>query len=124
LKLLTNHLNAVAEAIDKRLSRKPFCFKGHQPPRANVLNNVFRKYYVQQVQPYMAEVEQNAKPWFTAHTAIIKKLPPTPAMKVYADQVFSPQHNNSLWSRWIAARDRHTKAWQTILGQCNMMPSR
>ena len=124
LNLLIKHLNAVAEAIDRRLSRKPFCFKGHQPPRATVLNNVFRKYYVQQVQPYMARVEQNARPWFTAHAAIIQKLPATPAMKAYADQVFSLQHNNSLWSRWIAARDRHTKAWQTILGQCNMMPNR
>lgn len=122
ISLLTSHLTNVADAIDQRLSRKPFCFKDHQPPRAAVLNNVFRKYYVEQVQPYMATVEQNAKLWFETHAAIIQKLPATPGMKSYADQVFSLENSNSLWSRWITARDHHTKAWQTILGQCNMMP--
>jgi hypothetical protein len=70
----------------------------------------------------MAAVEQNAKPWFETQAAIIKNLPSTPAMKVYANKVFSQQHSDSLWRRWITARNRHTKAWQTILGQCNMMP--
>lgn len=121
--LLTSTLNQVAVAIETRLKHKPFCYKGHQPQRATVLNNVFRKYYVEQVQPYMALLEQQAKPWFETHEAIMTRLPAPPLMQQYRQQVLSMQNPNSLWGQWITARNRHTKAWQTILGQCNMMPS-
>ena len=122
LPLLTNTLNQTAEAIDKRLARKPFCYEGHQPQRATVLGNVFQKYYVQQVQPYMALVEKAAKPWFEQHGLIMSHLPTTKAMQDYHHLVVSLQNPKSLWNRWIEARNRHTKSWQTILGQCNMMP--
>ena len=121
---LSSHLDAVAAAIEARLKRQPFCFKGHQPPRAAVLNTVFRKHYVDKVQPYMARVEQLLKPWFSQQQALMTRLPSTPAMQDYAWQVYSTDNPKSLWNRWIAARNRHTKAWQTILGQCNMMPGK
>ena len=123
LPLVTSSLNRVAAGIELRLKRKPFCYKGHQPQRATVLNNIFRKYYVQQVQPYMALLEQQGKPWFETHDAIMTRLPAPPLMKKYQQQVLSTNNPRSLWGRWVSARNRHTKAWQTILGQCNMMPS-
>lgn len=123
LPLLTSTLNTVANAIETRLKRKPFCYKGHQPQQATVLNNVFHKYYVEQVQPYMALLEKQGKPWFETHDAIMTRLPAPPQMQQYQQQVLSMKNPNSLWNQWIAARNRHTKAWQTILGQCNMMPS-
>lgn len=123
LPLLTTTLNKVASAIETRLKRKAFCYKGHQPQRATVLSNVFRKYYVAQVQPYMAILEQQGKPWVEAHDVIMTKLPTPTQVQQYQQQVLSLQNPDSLWNQWVAARNRHTKAWQTILGQCNMMPS-
>ena len=120
--LLTNTLNKVAGAIETRLKRKAFCFKGHQPKRTTVLNNVFRKFYVQQVQPYMAFVEKAAKPWFMHNDLLIKQLPATKNMKEYSKHIFDSKSPTSLWNQWTEARNRHSKAWQSILGQCNMMP--
>ena len=120
--MLTHTLNNVAGAINTRLKQKPFCYKGHKPKRATVLSNVFQKFYVQQVQPYMAFVEKAAKPWIVQNDFIINQLPATPAMKEYSLQFFNMQDPNSLWGQWVEARNRHTKAWQNILGQCNMMP--
>ena len=122
LPMLTATLSDIADAIEHRLARKPFCYKGHQPQRATVLSNVFQKFYVQQVQPYMALVEKAAKPWFEQHALIMSYLPTTQPMQNYSNQVISMQAPNSLWQQWITARNRHTKAWQSILGQCNMMP--
>ena len=122
LPLMTAALNQVAGGIETRLSKKPFCYPNHQPQRATVLNNVFRKYYVQQVQPYMALLEREAKPWLEQHNIILDRLPVPPAMQAYSFKVLSMQNPDGLWNQWVSARDRHSKAWQTILGQCNMMP--
>jgi hypothetical protein len=120
--LLTSTLNQVAGAIEGRLMKKPFCFKGHKPKRATVLSNVFQTFYVKQVQPYMTLVEKAAKPWFVQNDFIFSQLPATNQMQEYSQQIFDLQNPSSLWNQWTEARDRHTKAWQTILGQCNMMP--
>ena len=122
LPLVSSGLNQVASAIETRLKNKVFCFPNHQPKRATVLNNVFRKYYVDQVQPYMSLLEREAKPWLEQHNEILGRLPIPKTMQEYSSKIISMQNPNSLWGQWIVARNRHTKAWQSILGQCNMMP--
>lgn len=120
--MVTQTLDRTAEAIETRLKRKPFCFEGHQPPRATILSNVFQKYYAGEVQPYMAIIQREGSRWFGLHNAMIKRLPAPSAMQDYRLQVLALESESSLWGKWVQARERHTKAWQKILGQCNMMP--
>lgn len=120
--MVTHTLDRTAEAIEARLARKPFYFEGHQPPRATVLSNVFQKYYAGEVQPYMAIIQREGSRWFGLHNAMIKRLPAPSAMQDYRLQVLALESESSLWGKWVQARERHTKAWQKILGQCNMMP--
>lgn len=120
--MVTHTLDRTAEAIETRLKRKPFCFEGHQPPRATILSNVFQKYYAGEVQPYMAIIQREGSRWFGLHNAMIKRLPAPSAMQDYRLQVMALESESSLWGKWVQARERHTKAWQKILGQCNMMP--
>ncbi len=122
LGMMTQTLDRTAEAIEARLKRKPFCFPGHQPPHAKTLNNVFQKYYAGKVQPYMAVIQRQGNPWFTLHDELMSQLLAPPAIQNYRQQVVGISVKSSLWGKWVQARQRHTKAWQKILGQCNMMP--
>ena len=122
LSMMTQTLDRTAEAIEVRLKRKPFCFPGHQPPQAKTLNNVFQKYYAGKVQPYMAVIQRQGNPWFTLHDELMSQFPAPSAMQNYHKQVLAINIENSLWNQWVKARQRHTNAWQKILGQCNMMP--
>jgi len=122
LSMMTHTLDRTAKAIETRLARKPFCFEGHQPPRATILSNVFQKYYAGEVQPYMAIIQREGNRWFGLHDAMIKRLPAPSAMQDYRLQVLALESESSMWGKWVRARERHTKAWQKILGQCNMMP--
>jgi hypothetical protein len=122
LAMMTQTLDRTAEAIEARLKHKPFCFPGHQPTHAKTLNNVFQKYYAGKVQPYMAVIQRQGNPWFTLHDELMSQLLAPPAIQNYRQQVVGISVKSSLWGKWVQARERHTKAWQKILGQCNMMP--
>lgn len=122
LSMMTRTLDRTAEAIEARLKKQRFCFEGHQPPRATTLSNVFQKYYAGEVQPYMAIIQREGSRWFGLHDAMIKELPAPKVIENYRQQVISLESEASLWGQWVMARERHTKAWQAILGQCNMMP--
>lgn len=95
--MVTHTLDRTAEAIETRLKHKPFCFKGHQPPRATVLSNVFQKYYAGEVQPYMAIIQREGSRWFGLHNAMIKRLPAPSAMQDYRLQVLALESESSLW---------------------------
>ena len=122
LVMLTQTLDRTATAIEQRMQQSPFCPKGHQPRRATILFNVFRKYYAGEVQPYMALIQREGQQWLTLHHAIMDTLPPPPAMQRYRAQVLALDTADSLWQQWQAASQRHTDAWQAILGQCDLMP--
>ncbi|PWQ95589.1 hypothetical protein DKW60_14315 [Leucothrix pacifica] len=122
LVMMTQTLDRTAQAIETRLQAKPFCFPGHKPPRATTLYNVFQKFYAGKVQPYMAVIQRQGSPWFALHDELIQQLPATDSMNDYRQQVLGMNVDGSLWDQWVKARQRHTQAWQDILGQCNMMP--
>ncbi|MEZ5534572.1 MAG: DUF3080 family protein [Thiolinea sp.] len=122
LRITTQTLERTAAAIEQRLQRAPFCHKGHRPRRAEILRNIFQKYYAGQVQPYMAQLQREGQHWLSIHQQIMQQLPVPPAMKVWQQQVVSLDVTDSLWQQWQQASQRHTQAWQDILGQCGMMP--
>lgn len=124
LLLLETTLNEVTEIINSRLSRRPLCFPGMQNPQADILKNIFTEYYARQVQPYMSKTHRIGEQWFNLHEVTIKQLPIPEKIKPYVAQVFLRDSDNSIWNRYTAARDKHTHAWQTILKQCRLMPTR
>ena len=70
----------------------------------------------------MAVIQRQGNPWFTLHDELMSQLLAPPAIQNYQQQVVGISVKSSLWGKWVQARQRHTKAWQKILGQCNMMP--
>jgi len=122
IRQLTLALERSGDAINARLARRSICPLGKPTPQAKILNNVFRKYYIGQVQPYMALVHQTGTRWLAQHETLLGQLTHSSLIQAYQQRMLSTQ--SQLWLDYINARDEHTKAWQTLLGQCGLMPSR
>ncbi len=121
LSYLTQTLDQTAEAIEKRLARRPVCFNQKPTPQARIIRSVFEQFYAAQLQPWMSAVHRNGQRWHDYWQEITLILPITPELEGYfADTLLS---NESLWSQYTKARDRHTRSWQRLLGQCGLMPS-
>ncbi|WP_151704633.1 DUF3080 family protein [Nitrincola alkalilacustris] len=119
---LTHLLDAAADAIESRLERLPVCYNGRPNPQAEILRNVFTRFYAQEIQGYLATVHQQGIRWLELQQQIMAPLPIPDSTAPYYRQVVSTDSPNSLWQAYTAARDRHTSAWQQLLGQCGMMP--
>ncbi|MFW1676264.1 DUF3080 family protein [Pontibacter sp. JAM-7] len=121
LKLLTAYLQQVSESIEQRLKDKPMCLQGRPTPQADILHNVFRKYYAGDVQPYMALVQRQGEPWFNLHQIILSAFAEQGQLPAAMHQY--QQRLTALWQQYIQARNNHTQSWQKILRQCGLMPS-
>ncbi|WP_136679468.1 DUF3080 family protein [Neptunomonas sp. XY-337] len=122
LQTLTATLNAVATTIEARLARRPLCFNGQPTNKARTLRSAFDALYAKELQPYMAYTHRLGQRWFAAHARILKHLNVPADSQTYTDQVFAQTSDKSIWIDYQAALTRHTKAWQSILGQCGLMP--
>ena len=116
--LLTQVLEQTTGAIKQRLEGRPICFNQRQNQKSEILWNVFMKYYVNSLQPYIAQIERTGRQWSETHQKIKSSLN-LPQNK-WLDSYTHP--DGVVWARYITARQNHTKAWQDILDQCGLRP--
>ncbi len=124
LDLLRHHLDAAARAIEARLENRPLCYQQRPTPKARILENVFRKYYVSQVQPYLSRVHRQTQNWLEPINLLAEaqQTQMTPAFEAYFEAQLSLEASDALWKMYERALHRHTRAWQSVLGQCGLMP--
>nr|WP_281284279.1 DUF3080 family protein [Exilibacterium tricleocarpae] len=118
-----SYLRAVNLAIDARLAQGPLCFNQRANRRAEIWQNVFYKYYIGQVQPYLAALHQRTRGLVQVVEPLLQVFAPPPA--AFADYwraSFSLDDDASVLRRFERALDRHTRLWQDVLNQCGMMP--
>lgn len=121
LSYLTQTLDQTADALEQRLEQRPLCFNRKPTPQAQIMRNVFERYYAGQLQPWMSAVHRNGQRWRSHWQTLAETLPLTPQLQDYFSATLLG--DTSLWQDYISARDRHTKSWQRMLGHCGMMPS-
>lgn len=129
LQLVTRYLNHSANLIELHLEKKPICFNGKISQKAKILQNVFYKYYAGEVQPYMVQVHNSSKTWLDLNNSLFDNLISgglnlSPSVITFKQKVLNRNSESGLWSEYESARDRHVQAWQAVLKQCGMMPSR
>lgn len=120
---LTETLNRTAYSLETLVKEKTLCFQNKPTEKATILNNVFKKFYAQRVGAYMSQIYQQGKAWLANIDDLVQvqgvKLPL--AFIRYRAQMLTS--NGGMWQRFDAAIERHTRAWQTVLGQCGLMPT-
>ena len=119
--LLTQTLNQASVGIEQRLEGRPICFNRKQNSKSEILWNVFMKFYVGELQPYIAQVEREGKEWSRLHNAVIEPLSEIRQTELIA-HYFSLTYESPVWGPYLQARQRHTEAWQTLLDQCGLRP--
>lgn len=128
VQLMTEYLIQASKMLNQRLNQRPLCPNGVKTEKAEILYNVFLKFYIGEVQPYLAQVHHIGEPWLHENNKLLdsfRKLghPIPESVSNYAAAVLSTTAEDSLWNNYIQARDNHTRSWQQILKQCGMMPS-
>ncbi len=125
IELLIRNLNQVSSVINRRLDKRPLCFNKRTNNKADILLNVFNRYYAGKVQPYLSTVHRQGEAWFSSMNQLLhfggKDRPQT--MIAYQSDTYSMNAPSSYWNRYQQALTGHTEAWQRVLGQCGLMPS-
>ncbi len=129
LTLLTDRLNQAGQMLQMRTQARPLCPMGRATPQAKIVQNVFYKYYIGEVQPYLAHSHRNAEQWLEGYATLIHTFrqigtPIPEVMKKYSNRMIFKDNEENLWRNYLQARDRHTQAWQKLLKQCALMPTR
>ncbi len=113
-------LGAGSQMLEERQNRRPACPLGRPTPRGRLLQNLFVKYYAGQLQPYLAEVHQRGRRWSEALQRLATAPQAPPATRDYLLRLAGGQ--DSLWSGFEAATQRHVQAWQDTLRACQLAP--
>jgi hypothetical protein len=120
---LTGYLDRAAYSLETLIADSTLCFQNKPTEKALILNNVFKKYYAQRVGAYISQIHRQGKAWLADIDALIQvqrvKLPI--AFSRYRAQMLT--FDAGIWQRFDAAIQGHTKAWQTVLSQCGLMPT-
>ncbi|WP_422137626.1 DUF3080 family protein [Endozoicomonas sp. ALC020] len=118
---ITNTLNRVSVMLEKSDN---ICPQGRRSVKIERLNNVFRLFYVDSIQPYMAKVVSEGREWRSVMLPLLLELPPAPdkAMKDYLLAITGSDYAFSVWQQLDKAILRHTRSWQKVLSECQMQP--
>lgn len=128
VQMLRIYLENINVAYEQRLSGRPLCFNGQKNRKADILQNVFLKFYIGEVQPYIALIHQSAAPIVKSMAEINSvvnltvEFSPHLAFNEYWQMAWSEQHP-SQWQQFNLAVEKHTLLWQKQLAQCGLLPS-
>jgi len=120
--LMVATLNQSAAALDATDTAR-LCPQGKSTPKARVFETVFYRVYADRLQPYLSTLHREGADYLDALAPLLAHAPndAPPAFKRYAPR-YLQRGPDSLWVDLATARDRHTEAWQRVLGDCGLMP--
>ncbi|WP_415891896.1 DUF3080 family protein [Neptuniibacter sp. PT8_73] len=129
LEVLTYHLDQAANLLGKRNSpNTPLCRNQSPNKTARILENVFYKFYIGEVLPYLAQTDRYASQWLDLNQQLLQNyttlsISIPQSMETYSTTILSKSAPNGIWLSYQRARDKHTEAWQKTLKNCGMMPT-
>ncbi len=121
MQLLVRYMSIADSLLDKRIHVKPLCFSGKSNKRSAIVEAVFLKFYIGEVQPYIAGLNQQAKKTFKQMDDLIDGLDSVPAFDRFWLDIYKSE--GSEWQQFNQAISRHTKQWQQLLTQCGRLPA-
>lgn len=129
IEILTYHLDQAAQLLERRTSSSnPLCRNQSPNKKARILENVFYKFYIGEVLPYLAQTDRYASQWLDLNQQLLQNYSALSvaipqSMETYSTAILSKTSPHGLWMNYQRARDKHTAAWQKTLKNCGMMPT-
>jgi len=119
---LSDTLNRAADALERMLETGPVCRQNKPIRKAQILKNVFSKYYVGAVQRHLSRIDRQGRQWLGAieQLVAIQQVELPLAFAEYRSKMLDLE--GQLWQSFQNATKRHTQAWQTLFDQCGLLP--
>ena len=112
---------AQADALlNQRLTQKPLCYNQQANQQSKIVNNVFFKFYIGEVQPMLAQLHQQGKAVFGLIDKLQKHMATPDLFTEFWAEVYTAE--DSEWQDFNAAIAKHTKSWQDLFNQCGGLP--
>ncbi len=119
---LVQHFLAQADAIlGARLSSRPLCLQQKPNKKFDVLQVVFTKFYIGEIQPYISKLHQQAE-------ALLTRIDRLSTGHANSSIVFTEfweaafLSDESEWNLFNQSIKQHTHSWQRLLDQCGRLP--
>lgn len=120
LALATDALNRSASVLEQVDSAR-LCPNQRPGEQARRFNNVFTAIYGERVQPWLADLDRANRRLVQSVAHLTDSLPAdSPAFSAWYLAHLHP--DGPLQQQWHAAMQRHTRAWQQLLQDCDMQP--
>lgn len=109
-------------ALRHFLAAQPLCLPGLKPKRAEVMQAIFRKFYLGRVQPLWSELSRTKTAMNAEFAALFGLLEPVldAAAQEYYRAYWQP--GNAWDQRLSEVASEHVRLWQKALRQCGMLP--
>jgi hypothetical protein len=122
VKQLIEYLQQAAHALEMLFQERPICYQNKTSSTARILSNIFTKYYVGKIGPYLSQIHRQGSNWLREINRLIavQEIQIPLVFAEYQAQMLSPE--KGLWRHFDDAIHRHTQAWQAILQQCGFAP--
>lgn len=120
----TDYMVRGSELLETVAEERRICPMGRKTVKGDYLFNVFEKFYIGEAQPYISLIHTQTRPLVEVIRELVAKqtteIPE--AFHIFYDQTLNPKAESSAWFMFNQAIARHTKAWQSVLRQCDLMP--
>lgn len=125
---LSHELDSLSDQIEQTLAARPMCLKPQPTAQAKVMQRVFLRFYIGEIQPYISGVYRQGRDFNVLIEALLNTMfrerniaQPEP-FAAYWRQSWSEHNPESIWSRFNVSVQRHTQLWQNVLEQCGLRP--
>ena len=106
--------------LNERLTKKPLCHNERRNRKFDVVDRVFHRFYIGEVQPLLAKLHRQGQILFELIDQLQASLDANQAFMDFWRNVY--QSEDSEWRRFDKAIGTHTKNWQQLLRQCGASP--
>lgn len=106
-------------ALLRSVDTGALCPRGQPSQRARYFRNVLNRIYATRIQPWLSDVWRQSEALETALVRLARAGQPTPALQAWLAQTGTEA---GLRARLQSAMQAHTQAWQSLLGDCGLMP--
>ncbi|MCX4030009.1 DUF3080 family protein [Endozoicomonas sp. SM1973] len=119
-------LTTVSHWLEQQQKTRPLCPQNTPTPRARILHTVFKKFYIGEVQPYLAHLNQLQIEWQQVMQRLLQQLSTQsihPTWLQFERQLIGQPNQPALqFILFKQATKRHARAWEQLLQQCRLMP--
>ncbi len=118
--LVNQHIDAANQLLDYRLNEQPLCPNLRPNEQSKIMHKVFLKFYIGEIQPYIAKVYQQSSKVFGLLDQLQEGLPVPDSFAKFWHTLY--QSDESEWYQFQIKVADHTKRWQKLLAQCGLQP--